>query len=35
MRDQIGLAYLLARATDTIADASLIPPGHSCPFAIK
>ncbi len=26
MRDPIGLAYLLARATDTIADTSLIPP---------
>lgn len=27
MRDPIGLAYLLARAADTIADTSLIPPG--------
>jgi farnesyl-diphosphate farnesyltransferase len=26
MRDPIGLAYLLARAADTIADTSLIPP---------
>ncbi|HZZ13669.1 MAG TPA: squalene/phytoene synthase family protein [Paraburkholderia sp.] len=28
MRDPIGLAYLLARAADTIADTSLIPPGQ-------
>ncbi|KIG10640.1 phytoene/squalene synthase family protein [Caballeronia concitans] len=28
MRDPIGLAYLLARAADTIADTSLIPPGR-------
>src|ERR1700712_3320179 len=28
MRDPIGLAYLLARAADTIADTSLIPPGE-------
>jgi farnesyl-diphosphate farnesyltransferase len=27
MRDPVGLAYLLARAADTIADTSLIPPG--------
>jgi farnesyl-diphosphate farnesyltransferase len=27
MRDSVGLAYLLARAADTIADTSLIPPG--------
>ncbi len=27
MRDPIGLAYLLARAADTIADTTLIPPG--------
>jgi farnesyl-diphosphate farnesyltransferase len=26
MRDPVGLAYLLARAADTIADTSLIPP---------
>jgi farnesyl-diphosphate farnesyltransferase len=28
MRDPISLAYLLARAADTIADTSLIPPGQ-------
>ncbi|WP_420998296.1 phytoene/squalene synthase family protein [Cupriavidus sp. 30B13] len=28
MRDPIGLAYLLARAADTIADTSLIPPAQ-------
>jgi farnesyl-diphosphate farnesyltransferase len=28
MRDPIGLAYLLARAADTIADTALIPPGQ-------
>jgi farnesyl-diphosphate farnesyltransferase len=28
MRDPIGLAYLLARAADTIADTSLIPPSQ-------
>lgn len=28
MRDPIGIAYLLARAADTIADTSLIPPGQ-------
>src|ERR1700709_2023076 len=28
MRDPIGPAYLLARAADTIADTSLIPPGQ-------
>src|ERR1700710_382709 len=28
MRDPIGLAYLLARAADTIADTSLITPGQ-------
>ncbi|MGF6775173.1 phytoene/squalene synthase family protein [Paraburkholderia sp. GAS334] len=28
MRDPVGLAYLLARAADTIADTSLIPPGQ-------
>jgi farnesyl-diphosphate farnesyltransferase len=28
MRDPVGLAYLLARAADTIADTSLIPPGR-------
>src|ERR1700687_5094094 len=28
MRDPIGLGYLLARAADTIADTSLIPPGQ-------
>src|ERR1700722_1993912 len=28
MRDPIGLGYLLARAADTIADTSLIPPAH-------
>src|ERR1700683_4935001 len=28
MRDPIGLAYLLARAADTIAATSLIPPGQ-------
>jgi len=28
MRDPIGLAYLLARAADTISDTSLIPPGQ-------
>ncbi|AXC13269.1 Phytoene synthase [Acidisarcina polymorpha] len=28
MRDPIGVAYLLARAADTIADTSLIPPGQ-------
>src|SRR6201996_7297104 len=27
MRDPVGLAYLLARAADTIADTSLISPG--------
>ena len=26
MRDPAGLAYLLARAADTIADTSLVPP---------
>ena len=26
VRPQIGLAYLLARATDTIADTGLVPP---------
>src|SRR5246127_1218371 len=26
MRDPVGLAYLLARAADTIADTSLVPP---------
>ncbi|WP_175912796.1 squalene/phytoene synthase family protein, partial [Burkholderia sp. BCC1640] len=28
MRDPIGLAYLLARAADTIADTSLLPPAR-------
>jgi farnesyl-diphosphate farnesyltransferase len=28
MRDPIGLGYLLARAADTVADTSLIPPGQ-------
>jgi farnesyl-diphosphate farnesyltransferase len=28
MRDPVGVAYLLARAADTIADTSLIPPGQ-------
>jgi len=28
MRDPVGLAYLLARAADTIADTALIPPGQ-------
>src|ERR1700677_146430 len=28
MRDPISLGYLLARAADTIADTSLIPPGQ-------
>src|SRR6201985_2714471 len=28
MRDPVGLAYLLARAADTIADTSLVPPGQ-------
>jgi farnesyl-diphosphate farnesyltransferase len=28
MRDPVGLAYLLARAADTIADTTLIPPGR-------
>ena len=28
VRPQIGLAYLLARTTDTIADTELIPPGQ-------
>src|SRR5262249_9418906 len=28
MRDPVGLAYLLARAADTIADTSLIPPAR-------
>src|ERR1700709_1241766 len=28
MRDPIGLAYLLARAADTIADTSLVPPAE-------
>jgi farnesyl-diphosphate farnesyltransferase len=28
MRDPIGIAYLLARAADTIADTSIVPPGQ-------
>ena len=28
MRDPIGLAYLLARAADTIADTSIVPPAE-------
>ena len=30
IRPQIGLAYLLARATDTIADTEIIPVWRSC-----
>src|SRR5271154_4546247 len=28
VRPQIGLAYLLARTTDTIADTEIVPPGQ-------
>jgi farnesyl-diphosphate farnesyltransferase len=35
MRDPIGLAYLLARAADTIADTSLIPPEKRMEFLLS
>lgn len=35
MRDPVGLAYLLARAADTIADTSLLPPSKRLEFLLR